>query len=157
VYGATVISNSWGGGESSGETGNDVHYNHPGVPTTFSSGDSGYGVEYPAASQYVTAVGGTTLKTANNTRGWTETAWSGAGTPLHLPSPDLKCHHVSNFSCHSHCTTLLPASTIGLEVGQSTRQLFQLHGKKCPKSLCLAGVLCELVRAVAPPESGTVS
>jgi subtilase family serine protease len=32
---------------------------HPGVPITVSSGDSGYGVEWPAASQYVTAVGGT--------------------------------------------------------------------------------------------------
>ena len=37
------------------------YYNHPGVAITASSGDSGYGVEYPAASQYVTAVGGTTL------------------------------------------------------------------------------------------------
>ena len=36
------------------------HYNHPGIAVTVSSGDNGYGVEYPAASQYVTAVGGTT-------------------------------------------------------------------------------------------------
>ena len=34
----------------------------PGVAITASSGDSGYGVEFPAASQYVTAVGGTTLQ-----------------------------------------------------------------------------------------------
>jgi subtilase family serine protease len=45
-----------------------------------SSGDSGYGVEYPAASKYVTAVGGTTLSRASNARGWTETVWSGAGS-----------------------------------------------------------------------------
>ena len=38
------------------------HYNHPGIAVTVSSGDSGYGVEYPAASRYVTAVGGTTLQ-----------------------------------------------------------------------------------------------
>jgi subtilase family serine protease len=50
------------------------------VAITVSSGDSGYGVEYPAASQYVTAVGGTTLSQASNSRGWTETAWSGAGS-----------------------------------------------------------------------------
>jgi subtilase family serine protease len=37
-------------------------------------------VEYPAASQYVTAVGGTTLATASNSRGWSETAWSDAGS-----------------------------------------------------------------------------
>ena len=47
---------------------------------TVSSGDSGYGVEYPAASRYVTAVGGTHLTTASNSRGWTETAWNGAGS-----------------------------------------------------------------------------
>ena len=34
----------------------------------------------PAASQYVTAVGGTTLTKASNARGWTETAWRGAGS-----------------------------------------------------------------------------
>src|SRR6266567_8812161 len=50
------------------------------VPITFSSGDGGYGVEYPAASQYVTAVGGTTLTlNANNTYN-SETVWSGTGS-----------------------------------------------------------------------------
>jgi subtilase family serine protease len=78
--GATEISNSWGGGEASSETSDDAHFNHPGAAITVSSGDSGYGVEYPAASQYVTAVGGTSLSHASNTRGWTETAWSGAGS-----------------------------------------------------------------------------
>jgi subtilase family serine protease len=50
------------------------------VAITVSSGDSGYGVEYPAASRYVTAVGGTHLTAGGGTRGWTETAWSGAGS-----------------------------------------------------------------------------
>jgi len=77
---ATVVSNSWGGSESSGETSYDFHFNHPGVPITVSSGDGGYGVEYPASSQYVTAVGGTTLNlNSSNTRS-SETAWSGAGS-----------------------------------------------------------------------------
>jgi subtilase family serine protease len=79
-HGATEISNSWGGGESSTETSQDVHFNHPGAAITVSSGDGGYGVEYPASSRYVTAVGGTSLNHASNTRGWTETAWSGAGS-----------------------------------------------------------------------------
>jgi len=79
--GATEISNSYGGGESSSDTSYDTsYYNHPGIAITVSSGDSGYGVQYPAASQYVTAVGGTTLNRASNTRGWSETAWSGAGS-----------------------------------------------------------------------------
>ena len=52
---------AWGGGESSGETNYDSHFSQIGTPIAVSYGDSGYGVEYPAASQYVTAVGGTTL------------------------------------------------------------------------------------------------
>ncbi|MCU1602842.1 MAG: serine protease [Frankiales bacterium] len=78
--GVVAISNSYGGAESSTETTDDSHFNHPGIAITVSSGDSGYGVEYPAASRYVTAVGGTTLTTASNARGWTETVWSGAGS-----------------------------------------------------------------------------
>jgi subtilase family serine protease len=80
--GAATISNSYGGSEFSQETSSTYasHYNHPGIPITVSSGDAGYGVEFPAASPYVTAVGGTTLNRASNARGWTEAAWSGAGS-----------------------------------------------------------------------------
>jgi hypothetical protein len=84
ALGATVISNSYGGGESSAETGYDTsaYCAHPGVAITVSSGDSGYGVQYPAASRCVTAVGGTSLNQLSNTgsRNATETAWSGAGS-----------------------------------------------------------------------------
>jgi subtilase family serine protease len=78
--GATEISNSYGGGEASSETSQDVHFNHPGAAITVSSGDNGYGVEYPAASRYVTAVGGTSLSHAANARGWNEASWSGSGS-----------------------------------------------------------------------------
>ena len=80
ALGANAISNSYGGDESSSETSQDVHFNHPGVAVTASSGDDGYGVSYPAASRYVTAVGGTALTRGGGTRGWTEAAWSGAGS-----------------------------------------------------------------------------
>jgi len=81
AMGANEISNSYGGSESSSDPSYDsTYYNHPGIAITVSSGDSGYGVQYPAASQYVTAVGGTTLNRASNTRGWSETTWSGAGS-----------------------------------------------------------------------------
>jgi subtilase family serine protease len=78
--GVVAVSNSYGGSEASSETSTDKSYNHPGIAITVSSGDDGYGVEYPAASRYVTAVGGTTLTQASNSRGWTEAAWSGAGS-----------------------------------------------------------------------------
>ncbi|HYT40138.1 MAG TPA: S8 family serine peptidase, partial [Acidimicrobiia bacterium] len=90
TMGATVISNSYGGSEFSTETTWESHYNHPGVAITVSSGDNGYGVEFPAASRYVTAVGGTRLTRASTTpRGWTETAWSGAGSgcSAYIPKP----------------------------------------------------------------------
>jgi hypothetical protein len=78
--GATAVSNSYGSPEFANESAFDVHYNHPGVTITVSSGDASYGVRYPAASPYVTAVGGTRL-TRNGTSGaWQETAWTGAGS-----------------------------------------------------------------------------
>jgi subtilase family serine protease len=82
TLGAKYVSNSWGGGEwSSQATAGDPHFNHPGVVITASTGDSGYGASYPATSRYVTAVGGTSLTRATGTtRGWTEKAWSGAGS-----------------------------------------------------------------------------
>jgi subtilase family serine protease len=81
TLGATVISNSYGGSESSSAPSLELQYfHHPGVSITVSSGDSGFGVQFPASSQYVTAVGGTHLSRASNARGWTETAWSGAGS-----------------------------------------------------------------------------
>ncbi|MCW2944800.1 MAG: neutral zinc metalloprotease, partial [Actinoallomurus sp.] len=79
--GAKYVSNSYGGSEDSTDPSSDSsYYNHPGIAITVSSGDSGYGAEYPAASQYVTAVGGTSLSRSSNARGWSETAWNGAGS-----------------------------------------------------------------------------
>ena len=62
ALGATVVSNSYGGERVlERDALRDAVLQAPGVAITASSGDSGYGVEFPAASQYVTAVGGTTL------------------------------------------------------------------------------------------------
>ena len=81
ALGAKFVSNSYGGAESSAETSDDAYYDHPGVAVTASAGDEAYGVLYPAASPYVTSVGGTTLTSAPTTaRGWTETAWDGTGS-----------------------------------------------------------------------------
>ena len=86
--GAHVISNSYGGGES-GTQSYEADYNHPGVAITASSGDDGYGAAFPATSPHVTAVGGTHLVTANNARGWTETAWAdgGSGCSVYYAKP----------------------------------------------------------------------
>ena len=95
--GAVAVSNSYGGPEDAWQTTLDAkYYNHPGVAITASSGDSGYGVEYPAASQYVTAVGGTSLTRDTSARGWHETVWgsstagaigAGSGCSLYNSKP----------------------------------------------------------------------
>ncbi|WP_086020359.1 MULTISPECIES: peptidase S8 [unclassified Streptomyces] len=82
TLGAKYVSNSYGGSESSSDSSYDSSYfNHPGVAITVSAGDEGYGAEYPAASRYVTAVGGTALtKATSTTRGWTESVWRTSST-----------------------------------------------------------------------------
>ena len=80
--GATEVSMSWGGGESSSETSYDADMAHTGTLYTASAGDSGHGAEYPAASPEVMAVGGTTLNGCSGTScgGFSsETTWSGSG------------------------------------------------------------------------------
>lgn len=83
ALGATVVSNSYGGSEYSSETSDaSSYYSHPGVAVVASSGDNGYGVEFPAAAGTVTSVGGTSLSQATNTgtRNGSESGWSGAGS-----------------------------------------------------------------------------
>ncbi len=84
--GATVVSNSWGGGEDGTEPSLETHFTHAGVGYFASTGDSGFdneqdgaGPQYPATSAHVTAVGGTTLVKESNTRGFAERAWVDGG------------------------------------------------------------------------------
>jgi subtilase family serine protease len=78
--GVVAISNSYGGSDAP-DTTYGHYYNHPGIAVTASTGDNGYqGASFPASSAYVTAVGGTTLTKASSVRGWSEKAWSGAGS-----------------------------------------------------------------------------
>ncbi len=97
-FGPVAISNSYGGAEVPNELSLDAaYYDHPGIAVTVSSGDYGYGVDYPASSSHVVAVGGTRLTTAANTRGWTETVWydatknppwgPGSGCSAYAPKP----------------------------------------------------------------------
>jgi hypothetical protein len=97
TLGAKYISNSWGGSESSTDLTYDSEYfGVSGVVYTASAGDSGYsgGVIYPATSPHVVGVGGTSLSTASNSRGWTESVWNtsssegtGSGCSSNEPTP----------------------------------------------------------------------
>jgi subtilase family serine protease len=94
--GVRAVSNSYGGGEDPSETSEDAsYYHHPGVAVVASAGDDGYGVQYPAASSFVTAVGGTSLVHSSGARGWSETVWgtssngegTGSGCSGYEPKP----------------------------------------------------------------------
>ena len=80
VPGVRAISNSYGGTDSQSIAAYDSHYSANNIAITASTGDSGYGAQFPAAAPGVVAVGGTALVRSGTARGWTETAWSGAGS-----------------------------------------------------------------------------
>jgi N-acetylneuraminic acid mutarotase len=81
AQGAPIVSNSYGGSEDPSQLDIDAQYfDHPGTTIVASSGDSRYGAQYPAASQYVTSVGGTSLtRDPGSSRGWTESVWDSHG------------------------------------------------------------------------------
>lgn len=87
--GAQQVSMSWGGSEFSNEVSYDSHFQKSGVTFFASSGDSGAGVMWPAASASVVAVGGTTLSLDSFGSITSETAWSGSGggVSAYVPAP----------------------------------------------------------------------
>jgi subtilase family serine protease len=125
ALGARFVSNSYGsdyrggGGEDPGETtAFDAYYNHPGVAVTVSTGDYAYGVGYPAASQYVTSVGGTVLSRDGGTaRGWDETAWSDAGSGCSLYEPKPAFQH--DTGCANRALADVSAVAEGVAVYQT--------------------------------------
>ena len=90
--GARFVSNSYGGGEASARQ----QLRQPRTSTTrawpsrSAPATSGYGVEYPAASPYVTAVGGTSLTPTASARGWTETAGTAPAAAARPTTPSRR-------------------------------------------------------------------
>ena len=97
IMGASVVSNSYGAPKDKYGIGGRF-YHHPGHVIVASAGDSGYKVAMPAGFPFVVAVGGTTLVTSTDSRGWSETVWSGTGSGCVLTRPkpswqtDKGCH-----------------------------------------------------------------
>ena len=80
--GASAVSMSWTAGETSSERNLDNHFVASGVTFVAASGDTGTGVNYPAASPYVIGVGGTSLTLDSSGNYLSEAAWSGSGGGL---------------------------------------------------------------------------
>jgi subtilase family serine protease len=103
---ADVTSDSWGGGEFSGEIGlGDPILIAAHSPVLFSTGDSGAPGGYPAFSPWVTAVGGTTLRPNTFPAGYriSETGWSGSGGGISAfePTPPYQFLNGVNFGARS--------------------------------------------------------
>lgn len=152
---AVAVSNSWGGSEFSQETSAayDGHFNRPGVAITASSGDGGYGVEYPAASQYVTAVGGTTLSKVSGN--WDETAWNGAGSGCSQYEPQPSWQNILNIT--SNCPSNRAVADVsadadpntGVDVYDSTRYEFVAPGWSVYGGTSVASPIIASVYALA--------
>lgn len=85
-YGGGQVSNSWGSGEWATESTDwDWVFRanwQAGKPISyfFSSGDSGLGAQFPAASSWVVSVGGTTVNRDPSTMAFqSESCWAGSG------------------------------------------------------------------------------
>ncbi|HEX2686994.1 MAG TPA: S53 family peptidase [Kofleriaceae bacterium] len=83
--GVVSISDSWGGPSDGTDVTMDAEFfTHSQAVNTFvasgDSGNTGATPDYPSTSAHVIAVGGTRLVKSSTARGWTETAWSGAGS-----------------------------------------------------------------------------
>ncbi len=89
---ADAVSNSYGAPKDKSPIGGRF-YHHPGHIITAAAGDYGYKVAMPAGFDSVVAVGGTTLTTSSDSRGWAETVWSGTGSGCVLTRPKPTWQH----------------------------------------------------------------
>jgi subtilase family serine protease len=92
--GAKQVSMSWGSAESASEQKMDLNFNVPGVTFFASSGDSGYGVIYPAVSPYVVAVGGTTLNLDSVGNIVSQIGWQGSGGGISQYEPSTNFQQI---------------------------------------------------------------
>jgi subtilase family serine protease len=97
--GVVAISNSYGsaGGH---DPKNNKAYDHPGIAITASTGDDGYvGPSAPASMTSVIAVGGTSIVPDGSKRGYSESAWSGAGSGCSKNNPAPKYQDTKATDC----------------------------------------------------------
>ncbi|MGO8979779.1 MAG: putative Ig domain-containing protein [Streptosporangiaceae bacterium] len=158
-HGADYVSNSYGAQESGSDLSDDsAYFNHPGVAITASAGDDGYGVTYPAASQYVTAVGGTTLSPAANSRGWTETVWGsssgGEGTGSGCSAFDPKPSWQTDTGC-SRRTANDVAAVANPNTGVAVYDTYDQHGwLEVGGTSAAAPIIASVFALAGPPAAG---
>ena len=89
IAGVKQVSMSWAGSEFAGEAAYESHFDRSGPVFFGCTGDTGKTATYPACSQYIVAVGGTSVTTGSTGAWVSETAWSdgGGGSSSQLPRP----------------------------------------------------------------------
>jgi subtilase family serine protease len=118
--GATEVSNSYGGNEFNGETSFDSYYSHANVAITASTGDSGYGAQYPASSAGVLAVGGTTFHLNSDNTYASEAVWSSSGSGCSTyETANSWQTSVSDWS-QTQCTSRRGAADVGADADPSS-------------------------------------
>jgi hypothetical protein len=158
--GAQYVSNSYGGGESPSDPGLDTSYfKHPGVVITASACDAGYGVSYPAASPFVTAVGGTSLTPSASPRGWSESVWGsssgGEGTGSGCSADSAKPSWQSDTGC-THRTTSDVAADADPDTGVAVYDTYDQRGWLEVGGTSASSPIIAAVYALAgPPAAGT--
>ncbi len=148
--GVVSISNSWGGASSSSDNTLDSQFfNHTQNVNVFvSSGDSGNtGTtgDFPSTSAHVFAAGGTHLVKSSTTRGWTETAWSGAGSTCssRIAEPSFQVGTVPTAACTRRAASDISAvadPNTGVAVFNANDGGFIVVGGTSASSPFLAGV-----------------
>jgi hypothetical protein len=156
-YGTSYTSTPGSGEDPSETTAMDPYYNHPGVAVVASSGDGAYGVAYPAASQYVTSVGGTSLVQDSSTRGWSESVWNdsygggGSGCSVYEPKPSFQ----TDTGCANRTVTDVSAvadPATGVSVYDSYQATgWQVYGGTSAASPIIAAVYAD----AGTPAAGT--
>jgi subtilase family serine protease len=104
--GVVAISNSY----TDGQGPNNPAYDHPGIAITAATGDGGYnGGEFPASDTHVVAVGGTSVFPDGSSRGFHESAWSGAGSGCGT-NPQPKWQQKAKTTCSTHAQSDVSAA-----------------------------------------------
>ncbi|HKB29816.1 MAG TPA: S8 family serine peptidase [Streptosporangiaceae bacterium] len=157
--GAKYVSNSYGAGESPADAGYDRQYfNHPGVAVTASAGDGGYATSYPAASRYVTAVGGTSLRQSGTARGFTETVWGNmgsGGTGSGCSAYDAKPAWQTDSGCAARTATDVSA-VADPDTGVAVYDTYQAGGWSIYGGTSASSPIIAAAYALAgPPAAGT--
>ncbi len=110
------------------------------------SGNTGTTGDFPSTSAHVTAVGGTHLVRSSAARGWTETAWSGAGSTCstRIAQPSFQAGTVPTAACTRRAAADVSAvadPNTGLAVFNANDGGFIVVGGTSASSPFVAGVM----------------